>query len=200
MTYDPEIHHRRSIRLKDCDYSRNGAYFVTLCSFGRECCFAQFSELAAIVDEQWRLIPKRFPSAIIDAYVIMPNYFHGIIFIDNGVGCCQKGYPQEGHPQGASLQENVQDNKHGCPNLGNIVGSFKSLCATAWLKVIKSGDINVRGKFWQDNYYEHIIRNEEELDRIRNYIADNPLKWEFDRENPANYDSTGTKRPEGWMV
>lgn len=197
MKYNPEIHRRRSIRLKNYDYSRKGAYFVTLCAFERECCFAQFPELSAIVDEEWRRIPERFPNAIIDDYVIMPNHFHGIIVIDDEMGHRVGENPEPGYPQGVSLQKQVIA---GRMDLGNIVGAFKSLCVNAWLKVIKSRDINARGKFWQDNYYEHVIRNDEEWNRIRTYIADNPLQWESDRENPVNHGCTDMKQSDEWMV
>jgi len=197
MAYNPEIHHRRSIRLKHYDYSQNGAYFVTLCSFGRECCFSQYPELARIVDKEWQGIPERFPSAVIDEYVIMPNHFHGIIVIGDGMGNKPEGCLKPGYPQGVSLQKQVMVGKAG---LGNIVGAFKSLSVNAWLKVIKSREINARGKFWQDNYYEHVIRNEQELNRIRTYIADNPLQWESDWENPVNHGRTDMKQSDEWMV
>ncbi len=132
-----------------------------------------------------------------DEYVIMPNHLHGIIVINSENGYLHERPPKKGYPQGVSLQGNVE---YGRPDLGTIMGSYKSLCANAWLKVIKSRDINARGKFWQSNYYEHVIRNEEELNRIRNYIADNPLKWESDRENPVNQNLLVTKTLEEWMV
>jgi len=194
MAYNPEMHHRRTIRLKDYDYSRNGAYFVTLCSFGRECCFAEFPELATIVDEEWRRIPERFSNAIVDEYIIMPNHFHGIVVIGDGMGNKTDGCPKPGYPQEVSLQKAER------ADLANIVGAFKSLSANAWLRVIKSKDINARGKFWQANYYEHVIRNEDELNRIRTYIADNPLQWELDWENPVNHGRDNMKQPEEWMI
>ena len=173
---------------------------MTLCTFGRVSCFEQFPELVEIVDKEWRRISERFPTVTTDEYVIMPNHLHGIIVIDNESGYLHGGNPKSGYPQGVSLQGNVPNNEHGPPNLGAIIGSYKSLCANAWLKLIKFRDINARGKFWQSNYYEHVIRNEEELNRIRNYIADNPLKWESDRENPVNQNYPVTKTQQEWMV
>lgn len=197
MTYDPERHCRRSIRLKDYDYGQNGAYFVTLCTFERESYFEQFPELNEIVDTEWRRIPERFPAVAMDQYVIMPNHLHGIIVIDGESGCPQERHPKKGYPQGVSLHGNIEYER---PNLGTIIGSYKSLCANGWLKLIKSRDINARGKFWQSNYYEHVIRDEEELNRIRNYIVDNPLKWETDWENPVNQNHSVSKTQEEWMV
>jgi REP element-mobilizing transposase RayT len=123
----------------------------------------------------------------LDEYVIMPNHFHGIVVIHDNRRDTPCGYPDPcGHPAPTRV------------SLGDIVGAYKSLCVNAWLKVIKTKDINTRGKFWQHNYYEHIIRNEEEMDRIRQYIVNNPLQWELDRENPAQ----GKQQPqsEKWMV
>ncbi|MCM2358502.1 MAG: transposase [Geobacteraceae bacterium] len=187
MRYDPDIHHRRSIRLKHYDYSRSGAYFVTLCTFDRGCYFDGFPHLRDIVDDQWHLIPERFSNVELDEYVIMPNHFHGIVVIHDNRRDTPRGYPGScGHSAPTRV------------SLGHIIGAYKSLCVNAWLKVIKAEDINTRSKFWQDNYYEHVIRNEEEMDRIRQYIVNNPLQWELDRENPAQ----GKQQPqsENWMV
>ncbi|HCE68289.1 MAG: hypothetical protein A2X82_18700 [Geobacteraceae bacterium GWC2_55_20] len=190
MKYDPDIHHRRSIRLKNYDNSLSGAYFVTLCTFDRGCYFDQFHELRNIVDSQWRRIPDRFPSVALDEYVIMPNHFHGIIMIHGRD--TPRGYPLCGYP------DFEPSGKWEQPSLGEIVGSFKSLCVNGWLKVIKEENINARGRFWQENYYEHVIRNEEEMDRIRQYIANNPLQWAFDRENRVQ--NNQQPQPEKWMV
>jgi REP element-mobilizing transposase RayT len=74
MTFNPDIHRRRSIRLKDYDYARNGAYFVTICTHNRDCCIERFVELRRVVDTQWQSIPKRFSGVTLDEYVIMPNH------------------------------------------------------------------------------------------------------------------------------
>lgn len=174
MTFNPDIHHRRSIRLRDYNYSTVGAYFVTICTVDRVCYFDQFPHLRKIVNDEWINIPKRFQGVDLDEYVVMPNHFHGIII------------RKPGHPQGDA------------PTLGDIVGAFKSLCVNAWLKAIKTENINARGKFWQNNYYEHVIRDEEEMNRIRQYIVDNPMRWELDRENPVP--SKEQKQTEKWMV
>lgn len=176
--FDPEKNHRRSIRLKNYDYAGNGAYFVTICTFDRGYCFEEFLQLREIVENFWLDIPKRYENLWIDEYVIMPNHFHGIIVID-------KGSPGV---------EPIST-----PALGGIIGPFKSLCVNEWLKAIKNQNINTRGKFWQDNYYEHIIRNEDELSRIREYIRNNPVQWELDRENRENFREIGAKT-EKWMV
>lgn len=176
--FDPDKHHRRSIRLKNYDYSGSGAYFVTLCTFDRGYYLDDFPMLRDIVENFWLNIPARYSNVWLDEYVIMPNHLHGIIMIDD------------------SLQEPSQNSK---PILGSIIGSFKSLCVNAWLKTINDQNINARGKFWQDNYYEHVVRSEAELDRVREYILNNPEQWEMDRENRVNAGNTGTML-EKWMV
>jgi REP element-mobilizing transposase RayT len=201
--YNPDTHHRRSIRLKNYDYSRKGAYFLTLCTFDRGCHFERFTQLRQIVETQWHRLPERFPGVVLDEFVIMPNHFHGIIVFCGdtprgypGSAPLQSGSPQNlipaetGHPQGALLRG---------PTVGDVVGAFKSLCVNAWLKVIRSEGTNATGKFWQNNYYEHVIRDQGEMDRIRRYIAENPLRWEFDRENPGFSKKQGPQ-DERWMV
>ena len=153
-------------------------------------------------------LPARFPHVELDEYVVMPNHFHGIIVIHKNE-CrdiprgysfpCEypvfNGYPSAcGHPDPAPERASAR----GAPTLGDVVGAFKSLSVNAWLKVIKTENINARGKFWQDNYYEHVLRNEEEMDRIRQYIVNNPLQWELDRENPLQ--GKQLQQPEKWMV
>jgi len=192
MIFNPDIHHRRSIRLQGYDYSKNGAYFVTLSTKDRNCYFDQFEQLRSIVELQWQSIPERFPDVMVDEYVIMPNHVHGIIVIGGDAPC---GYPEHGV---TDFSQQGRNSPKGGPTLGVIVGAFKSLCANAWLRTIKTDNLDAIGKFWQSNYYEHIIRNAEEMGRIRQYIADNPLKWEQDRENPmVSKDQEG--QTEQWM-
>lgn len=88
MTYNPDIHHRHSIRLKGYDYSSGGAYFVTICTHGRECLFGrivddkmQVNDAGRMVENVWLELPGRFPDVVLDAFVVMPNHFHVILFI-----------------------------------------------------------------------------------------------------------------------
>jgi REP-associated tyrosine transposase len=178
MTYDPERHHRRSVRLKEYDYASNGAYFVTLCTAGRVENLAkiadgqvQLSSLGDIADQCWKAIPQHFPSVELDAYVIMPNHMHSIFVIasDNDVGARHASPSQ---PSGVDPR-----------SAGAIVGSFKSAATRLVNKMRKTPG----AALWQRNYYERVIRNEGELRALREYIANNPLKWEMDEDNPANY-------------
>ncbi len=192
MIYNPEIHHRRSIRLRNYDYASGGAYFVTLCTFGSCCFFDVYPQLREIVNSEWNNIPKRFANVELDEYITMPNHSHGIIVICRDTPC---GYPENG----CTETFNVGAVPYARPvSLGDIVGAFKSLCVNAWLRAIKTENINARGKFWQNNYYEHVIRNEDEMNRIRQYIVDNPLQWALDRENPVIVEQP--QKIEKWMI
>lgn len=172
MIYDPKIHHRRSIRLKEYDYSQCGAYFINICTKNRKCYFEKYSALKNIVKTEWENIPNRYPHIALDEYVIMPDHFHGIIFVGAGLAPAQNNVLHD-RLSGATARV--------APTIGDIVGSFKSRCVVEWLKYIFKNDINELGKFWQRNYYEHIIRNENELNRIREYIINNPVQWELNQ-------------------
>ncbi len=163
---------RKTIRLKEWDYSTSGAYFVTICAYKKECIFED-TVLVSIIKEQWQRLPNKFSCIELDEFVMMPNHIHCILWINN---------------VGATLAV-AQDKRAGAspaPTLGNIVGAFKSIVSNEYLKWIKQNSLERPGVLWQRNYYEHIIRNEEELNRIRHYIQENPLKWDDDPENPKN--------------
>ena len=123
LKYNPDIYHRRSIRLKNYDYSQCGAYYITICTKNRECYFEKYLTLKNIVANQWENIPNRYPHVELDEYIIMPDHFHGIISI-------------------------VGAGARPAPTIGKIIGSFKSLCIVEWLKYISKNNINESGKFW----------------------------------------------------
>ena len=195
MKYHPDTHHRRSIRLKGYDYSHEGAYFVTICTFNRDCIFEEFPRLKRIVEKHWEIIPRQHENVILDEYIIMPNHLHGIIVImatdENRAGTRFEGRgkpsPYVGAPLAGALPS-ACPLSHASPSkpIGDIIGAFKSLSSIEWLRIIKAENINARGKFWQRNYYEHIIRNDDELNRIREYIMNNPAQWAEDENNPEN--------------
>ncbi len=173
MPYDPHRHHRRSIRWRGYDYTCPGAYFITVVTWGRECLFGeivdgemQMNELGAVAQSCWQEIPAHFPHVQLDAYVVMPNHIHGIIVIMDVGAYASPPMPPRG-PQPKSV--------------GAMVGSFKSAAAKRINEIRGTPGMPV----WQRNYYEHIIRNEAALDETRRYIAENPLRWESDHENPA---------------
>jgi len=177
--YDPEKHHRRSIRLKEYDYSQTGAYFITICAYNKECIFGDvvdgkiiLNQYGEIVKAEWLKTFDIRKNLILDKYIVMPNHFHGIIMIVDGhdVGATRRVAPTK-RPNGPVPA-----------SIGAIIGQFKSI-VTKRINAMR----NTTGlPVWQRNYYEHIIRNEDELNQIREYIADNPIKWELDEENPIN--------------
>ena len=181
MTYNPNKRHRCSVRLRGYDYARAGTYFVTICTQNRACLFGEIidgemvlNDAGHIAEKYWRKIPVHFPHAELGAFVVMPNHLHGIIVIV-GANVGAKDFsplrqrykqPQTSHPTGTSK------------TIGSIVRGFK-IGVTKWMR----RNTTVRD-VWQRNYYEHIVRNENELNRIRRYIIHNPAKWQYDRENP----------------
>ncbi|UMX47737.1 MAG: hypothetical protein L7H18_04835 [Candidatus Nealsonbacteria bacterium DGGOD1a] len=165
--YDSEIHHRRTIRVKGYDYSQDGAYFVTVCAQNRQCLFGsiadakmELNKAGEIVNNCWYEIPKHYPFVILDEFVVMPNHFHGIIIIQN------REWKRE------------RANNHSPLQMQNA-GTSKTVGAI--IRGYKIGVTKLLGKpIWQRNYYEHIIRNDDDLDRVREYIINNPLNWEID--------------------
>ena len=172
--YDSEIHHRRSIRLKEYDYSRPGAYFITVCTKNRECLFGNIindamvlSACGKIIEKVWYHLTKHYQNIKLDKFVVMPNHMHGIVIL------------MEVDDVGAGLKPAPTDLTK-CYPLSEIVRAFKTFSSRHINELRKTQGVPV----WQRNYHEHIVRNENELNRIREYIINNPLRWQFDRENP----------------
>ena len=159
MAFDPARHHRRSIRLRDYDYGSPGAYFVTVVTVNRDCLFED-AALRSIVERSWLAVPRHCAHAKLDAWVVMPNHIHGIVVI---------------HEAPASSVHLAT------ASLGTMIGNFKSVTTRRINRVRRMPAAPV----WQRNYYERVVRNERELDRIRSYIAANPMRWTLDRENPG---------------
>lgn len=181
------LHHRRTIRLPGYDYASQGAYFVTICTDDRAHLFGVIEDdemhcnvLGEIAADCWREIPVHFPHAAIDAFVVMPNYVHGIVIINDN------------HPVGARHVVGVRhasplqspETPRGTPrgSLGAIVGSYKSAVSRQINTLRGTPGVPV----WQRNYYEHIVRDDDDYMRIVAYISDNPRRWADDREHPAN--------------
>ena len=171
MKHNAKIHKRKSIRLKGYDYSSAGAYFVTVCNHNHLCLFGQIAEEKMLLNDAGKFankcllgIPGHFPHVKLDKFIIMPNHIHGIIIINVG----------------ANNYSPLQINQFRSPfrTIGSIIRGFK-IGVTKWFRA-NTNVYNV----WQRNYYEHIIRNEKELNKIREYIINNPLRWHLDRENP----------------
>jgi putative transposase len=175
---------RHSIRLTDYDYTNPGGYFITICVQDRRCVLGEIndskvepSHIGKIVEESWQYIPSHFHGIILDLNVIMPNHFHGIIIIEDTRLDGRGEVPSPSNDETPS-----RENRGGMtpplrkPTLGQVVGYFKYLST----KKINELTNNAPGRLWQRNYYEHIIRNEQDLYNARKYILENPLKWEED--------------------
>ena len=200
--YDPNKHHRRSIRLVGYDYSQAGLYFNTICIQKRKCLLANIigeslvlNEAGKMVEMEWLALGERFPAIRLHEYIVMPNHFHGIIEIVGsplvGDHRNEKGQPQgiaPTAPPGTAPQKTV----------GEIMGAFKSITTGKYIEGVKKHKcicINNKTctcngwkifdkKLWQRNYWEHIIRNEESYQRISQYILKNPDKWVEDQLHP----------------
>jgi len=171
MAYDPDEHHRRSIRIKGYDYSRPGWYFVTICAHGYKCVFGKIAagemrlnRAGNIARECWEVLPRLYPHVNLDEWVIMPNHLHGIILIRDGRGGSRTAPTENRKP------------------LGRLVGAFKTMSTKRINELRGAAGVAL----WQRNYYERIIRDEEELGGIRQYIRENPLRWDEEGENPVN--------------
>ena len=193
--YDPNMHHRRSIRLPWYDYSEDDWYFVTMCVQNHACMFGnilndqmRLNNAGFMVRTWWRKVGGKFPSVQTDGYIIMPNHFHGIVNIVGAAPTLNNtsGQPRDksGQPHGVAPTLNNTSGQHHS-KLGDIVNWFKTMTTNQYIRGVKqNGWLPFPGKLWQRNYYEHIIRSEEELNHIRQYIAENPLNWRTDEENP----------------
>ena len=193
--YDPQKHHRRSIRLKEYNYASAGGYFVTIIARHRESLFGEvvngemrLSRYGEIVQKWWEQIPVHFTNVEIGTFVVMPNHVHGIIFIAEGRGTVP--VPEEYGRNKISKEEDLSHDSQGgetpplrAPTLGQIVAYFKYKSTKEMNLLDNTGTVT---KFWQRNYYEHVIRNERDLQNITDYIETNPMSWDEDNENP-NY-------------
>ena len=173
---------RKPVRLQGYDYSREGVYFVTICSKDRECMFGypgvgaplacartlgidartieiELTQIGQIIEKQWNDIPNQFKTVDIDEFVIMPNHIHGILII------------------------NKRAEASAAPTLSIIIRSFKSKCTMKYLRHINESNLNATAKIWQRSFHDHIIRNAESLEKIRNYIRNNPSTWHEDKNN-----------------
>ena len=150
MTYDPRKHHRHALRLKNYDYSQPGAYFVTICSWQRQPHFLS-SELSKTLTQTWEHLSSHYPTAAPDAFVVMPDHIHGIILLGEPIKLVRK------------------------TTLTDIVSGYKSITTVAWIRMKKSNNEPYARHLWQERFYDHVMRNERDLRRVREYIMNNPL-------------------------
>lgn len=164
---------RRSIRLRDYDYARNGAYFVTICSNQRHCLFGEIesgsirlSPIGEAVDAAWYELPQHTPELLLDAWVVMPNHVHGILVLPGSV-------------TNRSLATATPRGPNPC-SLGAVIGGFKSAVGRA----VNAANLSPVRPIWQRNFFERVIRDDRELDATRRYIEMNPNHWESDPDHP----------------
>jgi REP element-mobilizing transposase RayT len=161
MKYNPDLHHRRSLRLKGFDYSSSGAYFITICTHDRECILGdiingemQLNQFGKIARLHWQQLSQRYRNLEIDESIVMPNHLHGILIL-----------------LGSSSDRRK--------SISEIIRGFKTFSARQINSIRHQYGVPV----WQRNYYERIIRNEEELNNVRQYILNNPQNWDADTHN-----------------
>jgi len=186
MKDNPNLHHRRSIRLKGYDYTQAGEYFLTLCTQERACLFGsiqdevvKLSEFGEIVKEEWLRTALLRPDVELDDFVIMPNHLHGILALCRGTS-------RRDEKSLVGAYGNTPQRGKGIPfrspsgTVGAIIRGFKA----ASTKRINGLRCTPGAPVWQRNYYEHVVRSEKDLERIREYIRLNPTRWPQDEENP----------------
>ena len=190
------VQHRTRMRLQSYDYSTPGTYFVTIVTQNRRCLFGEIesdemhpNDAGEMVGATLEQLPKRFQSMGLDRFVVMPNHIHGLVVIDSSVGAPLVGAHTDEEEQvsesGTSMLNRAAT--RAAPTLSNIVGAFKSITTGEYIRGVKtSGWPAFQGRLWQRNFYDHVVRNEEDLHRVRQYILENPLKWALDSENPSN--------------
>ncbi|GBO53335.1 hypothetical protein APA_1242 [Pseudanabaena sp. lw0831] len=167
MPYNPDIHHRRSIRLKGYDYSKAGAYFVTICINQRKTLLGEIGNgimkptpAGEMVQTVWNQIPLYYLNIELDAFVLMPNHIHGIVVLKS-------------------------QSKESSMTLGKIIHRFKSYTTAKYRHGVNQGKWQAFvGRLWQRGYHERIIRSEKSCDYLRQYIENNPLSWELDTLHP----------------
>ena len=200
MPYHPEEHHRRSIRLKSYDYSLPGAYFITICTQNHTCMFGEvlqgemrLNDPGRMVEKWWHELKHKFPTIRAGEFVLMPNHFHGIIYILNADQGAHVGADLRVGPlgnTGTQPQEDAHEGDRGThagAPLPEIVQWFKTMTTNEYIRGVKGlGWLPFPEKLWQRNYYEHIARDDTDLARIQKYISNNPQEWELDLLYPGN--------------
>ena len=214
MAYNPNIHHRKSIRLKGYDYSKEGLYFITICTQNREHLFGEITvgagyscpdndrikvsrpdtdtkiklnNIGEIIENEFLNLIKKYQNINLHEYIIMPNHFHCIIeIVSYSVGNNENTEKTGWENLEKTGRENLEKTgrENPAPTIGNIIGYFKYQTTKIYNEIMDIKNDKFL-KIWQRNYYEHIIRNEETYLKISNYIINNPLNWKEDRYNES---------------
>ncbi|MCD6560194.1 MAG: transposase [Deltaproteobacteria bacterium] len=190
---------RQSIRLSKYDYSQSCAYFVTICAQNKKYFFGNMvndemvlNDAGKMIALEWSELPERFPHVKLDEFVIMPNHFYGIVVFSRGESCVRSKTGEQSTGKIDEMGEHISGEHKVRPygtlpgTLGRIIQAFKSITTNRYIAGVKQKQWPpFQGKLWQRNYYEHIVRHENELNDIRKYIRENSKKWDLDRENPT---------------
>ncbi len=166
---------RKSPRLAEYDYANTGFYFVTICLQDKVCRFGeivddemQLNDVGEMIGTEWLLLPQRFKQVGLDSFVVMPNHIHGIIDLEKGI------------------------------TLSRVIQAFKSVSTNEYIRGVKQlGWGKFDGTLWQRSFYDHVIRNGNDLFRVQEYIQNNPLSWSLDEENPGRNRRRPTGRTQG---
>ena len=176
-----DIRRRRSVRLRGYDYSQAGAYYVTVVTHRRRTLFGdvvdgemRLNDAGRLIVDGWEWLASRHQYVELDAYVVMPNHLHGVIVIAGEGG-------SRTAPTGEDVSQRAGPAEKRKP-LGRLVAAFKTV-TTRRVNLARGTPGRM---LWQRNYYEHVIRSDEEWNRVREYIANNPMRWELDAENPCS--------------
>lgn len=204
--YDPQIHHRHSIRMKDYDYSRAGLYFITICVKDRECLFGNImdgkmilSDTGSMIEKWYLKLENNYTDIECGEFIVMPNHFHCII-INNGIPVgadprvCPKTHnePKNNNEPSILGEQPILDEslilgeqpilgEHMGSPLRSVVQWFKTMSTNEYIRGVKNnGWQSFNGKLWQRNYWEHIIRDGKSNQKISDYIINNPINWHND--------------------
>jgi putative transposase len=183
MTLFKNTYRVESTRLKSWDYSWPGWYFVTIVVRDHTCLFGEVkndrllpSPLGQVAEESWVEIPSHHRNVELDEYVVMPNHVHGIIILNDIKGDVNRHRRDVRLNVSTDVVRSTISPPKG--SLSVVVRTFKA-AVTTWAKT------NGHQEFkWQERFYDHILRDENDLRRIRRYIRENPLRWQLDEENP----------------
>ncbi|HEX8670868.1 MAG TPA: transposase [Longimicrobium sp.] len=202
MPYYPDQHHRRSIRLRDYDYSMPGAYFVTICVEGRRYLFGEIEDGTLIPNDPGHMVyswcdevANRFADIRVGERVIMPNHLHAIVYIGTDpVGADLRVCPSSPPPRCPAdarrhplphpgVCADVAEGAHAGAPLPRVLQWFKTMTTNAYIRGVRDrGWARFDGRLWQRNYYERVLRDEDRLARARRYVAENPVRWRDDLE------------------
>ena len=188
---------RKPNRLDRYDYSQAGCYFLTVCAQDRQCLFGEIIDDKMVLNgagrrvvNWWRETENKFPHVELDEYVLMPNHIHGIVVIV-GADLCVRPQREDResneHQRREENQQHQNQGGHTGPPLQEIIQWFKTMTTNEYINEVKSGRfLPFEKRIWQRSFHDHIVRDDDDLNRVREYIQNNPLRWALDAENPDN--------------